>query len=763
MFHLFFLLIFPSCYTNPEISVPKNPVPSASASAIPWSPPGTQHPDNLSAKLDQAWKNREPEYKPRTHHLQPDGSPKYINRLFFASSPYLRQHAHNPVNWHSWSQETLAKAKREKKPIFLSVGYATCHWCHVMEEESFEDEEIAIYLNQHYIPIKVDREERPDVDAIYMRAVRVLQGRGGWPMSVWLTSDAQPFYAETYIPARDGDRGRQVGFLTLLSELHSEFESDPDNVMYQATRITRKIQSSLSRPRAGALPSKTIIEDALKQSTEQFDPILGGRKGRPKFPSSFPLPFLLQQASWGNKDAQEMAGFTLKLMADGGIYDHISGGFHRYSVDSRWLVPHFEKMLYDNAQLAVDYLRAGQTLNEPRFTAVSEDILTYVQREMTDTQGGFFAATDADSQTPNGEMEEGWFFTWTIQELNTILSPDELDLVVDRYGLTKKGNFEGRNILTLRRSLAEISGKKQEADLKKELEAIRVKIREARTLRPPPLLDNKIITAWNGLMISAFAKAGFQLKNPSYLSSANQAALFLLKNLQKDNQLLRIYAGGKAQHIAYIEDHAFVVSALLDLFEATGEPQWLQEAFRLDQAVEQNYEDSKGGWYRVHKDYANLLVRETPSHDGAEPSGASVMIHNLLRFSALTTDKRYQQRADRALKAYGGILSGYPLALDDMLLAVDWKLHPPKELIIIASTPQQAEPMLNALRASPPPNYVLVQATQPTTRDKLNALLPPLPQKTMREEKCTAYVCQGGVCDFPTTDVKQFTKLIKKP
>ena len=745
-FFLYFGLVFPAM-ADPKTMAQND-----------WKlPPGSKHTSALSLQLQSAWKERSSDYSPRTKHTLTNGEPKYINELFLQTSPYLKQHAHNPVDWRPWSPQALAEAKAKRKMIFLSVGYATCHWCHVMEEESFEDEEIAKYINENYIPIKVDREERPDIDAIYMRAVRTIKGRGGWPMSVWLTDSADPFYAETYIPPRNGDRGREIGFLTLLENLTLNWILDPDQVYGQAEKVTQKVKYSLSKPNGGPIPKNSQLDKAVSLCENKFDAQNGGVKGRPKFPSSLPIPFLLQMAMYGDKNALRMAKETLHAMRKGGLYDQIGGGFHRYSVDEKWLVPHFEKMLYDNAQLALDYLQASRLMPTEDFAQTATEILDYVSREMTSSSGAFYSATDADSMTPNGHREEGYFFTWTPVELRQHLTLQEMNTVQKRFNVSTRGNFEGRNILHVAKSVTDIAVELGiSVDMvKTNLKQAKEKLYFARLKRPQPLLDDKILTAWNGLMIAGFARAGFIMEKTEYINIAKRSANFILQRLIISDQLFRSHAQGVTGHIAYVEDHAFLIDGLLALFEATGEAKWLQAALHLDTKVQQNYEDPQGGWYRTHRDYDNLLVREVPTHDGAEPSGASYMLTNLLRLYALTTTDSYRQRAQRAFIVYGQILDRYPLSLDDMLIATHWKHHPPQEVYIIAKNRAQAEPLIAVYRGAKPTNRILVISTK-THRQALEKLLPALKDKKIIDQKATAYVCREGTCQQPTTKPTTF-------
>jgi len=723
------------------------------------TPPKSSHSNVLTQNLLDAWKQRTKNYVPRTKHLNIDSTPKYLNRLFLESSPYLRQHAHNPVDWRPWGPESLAEAKQKRKLIFLSVGYSTCHWCHVMEEESFEDEEIAAILNEFYIPIKVDREERPDVDAIYMRAVRTLKGRGGWPMSVWLTDDTEPFYAETYIPARNGDRGRKFGFLSLLDEFHIAYSADPNSIYDEAHRITEKIKISLEKPQKGNIPSSDILNYTLSVIEQEYDPIYGGRRGAPKFPSSIPLSLLLQFASYGDLKSKDMAIQSLLKMRNGGIYDHLAGGFHRYTVDERWLVPHFEKMLYDNAQLAQDYLKADILAPQENFQHTTRHILDYVLREMTAPEGGFYSATDADSLTPDGHREEGYFFTWTIEELKNLLPASQLEIILRRYKITQKGNFEGRNILSVKRSIAEIANSLtiSEEEVQVELKLAHQLLYDHRATRPAPILDTKIITAWNGLMISSFAKAGFWLESEEYIHAAIRAANFCLEQLFVNETLYRIYADKKNHHIGYIEDYAFLIAALLDLLETTGNPKWLNAALQLDDKVQKFYESSDGGWYRTHQDHSDLLVRELPSYDGAEPSGASIMMQNLYRFHALTAADIYRQRAEKSFSIYGRKIQYNPLSLDNMLHALHWKNNPPQEVFLLGHNSEDLKPMIDMLKQSKSLNRIFVPVHE-HQRLELSKILPPLQGKTRKNNKATAYVCQKGSCKKPTNNPNEFLK-----
>jgi hypothetical protein len=747
---------------------PDSPAPGGPAmmDSLPGASP---FPTDLTDGLRAKWAARDPSYKPRTRHLLPDGSPKYTNRLFLESSPYLLQHAHNPVSWYPWDDDAFETARRLGRPVLLSVGYSTCHWCHVMEEESFDDEEIARFLNENYVVIKVDREERPDVDAIYMSAVQIMTGGGGWPMTVWLTPERKPFFGGTYFPARDGDRGARMGFLTLLRRLKEAYTgAQADRVSETSARLAEAIRQNLApAPGGKELPAAGVLESAAAHYRSRYDGIHGGVAGAPKFPSGLPLRFLLRyHRRTQDANALQMATQTLEKMAAGGMYDQVGGGFHRYSTDERWLVPHFEKMLYDNALLAMAYLEAHQATGREEFGRVAREILRYVERDMTSPEGAFYSATDADSPTPDGRREEGWFFTWTPDELRAVLDEEQARVVIAYYGVSSRGNFEGRNILHVARPLADVA-----RDLGLSLEKARAVIEEskdrlyaARAKRPPPLRDDKILAAWNGLIIAAHAQAALVLGDERYAERAARAATFVLTRMRQDGRLLRSYKGAQARHTGYLDDYAFLIAGLLDLYEATGEPRWLKEALALDGVLEGSYEDKgHGGYFMTSHDHEALLAREKPAYDGAEPSGNSVQALNLMRLHELTTQDRYRQRAERTLQAFGGRLSQSPAALSEMLLAADFHLDTPKELVIV--TPHSrtdAEALLARLRSTFVPNRVLTVVAEGSDLAAQSQLVPLLQGKVTRNGQATAYVCEQRVCKLPTSDPEVFARQIQK-
>jgi uncharacterized protein YyaL (SSP411 family) len=708
-------------------------------------PPGAPaYDDALAAKLAAALAAKGPGYVPRTHHLVGQGSnvPTYTNRLILETSPYLLQHAHNPVDWRPWGDEAFAEARRLHRPVFLSVGYSTCHWCHVMEGESFEDEEIARFMNEHYVCIKVDREERPDVDAIYMSAVQALTQSGGWPMSVWLTPAREPFFGGTYFPPRDGARGAQHGFLTILRELSDTYAKDGERVGRAAKSLVEAVRKDMeSGGGAGAQPGAAVIAETVDYFKRAFDNLEGGVRRAPKFPSNVPVRLLLRaHRRTGDADSLHMATLTLAKMAGGGMYDQLGGGFHRYSTDARWLVPHFEKMLYDNALLAVAYAEAAQVTGRADFARVARETLDYVLREMTAPEGAFYSATDADS-----EGVEGKFFVWSQAEIEGVLGagPDRARFL-RYYGVTAGGNFEGANILN--------AAHPDESEWA-ALAPARAKLYDVRARRVPPLRDDKILAAWNGLMISGFAVAGRILGEPRYVAAAARAANFVLERMRNAGRLARSFKDGRPGPAGFLDDYAFVVAGLLDLYEASFERRFLEGAVALADETERLFADpAHGGWFMTSGDHEALLAREKPAYDGAEPSGTSVALSNALRLSAFTTDDRWRQIAERGFGAVGAVLTSRPMAMTEALLALDWATDSAREIAIVlprGAGPEAAGPMLAVLRKTFLPN--VVRAVVP--EDDVGALAKVAPfveGKVATTGKATAYVCERGVCQLPT-------------
>ncbi len=732
----------------------------ASLPGVPGYDPGLIH------RFEEARKKRGAEYRPRTRHLRPDGTAKYTNRLFLETSPYLLQHAHNPVDWYPWGEEAFRQAEIRKCPVLVSIGYSTCHWCHVMEEESFEDEEIARFLNERFVAVKVDREERPDVDSIYMKALQALTGQGGWPLNVWLTPDRRPFYGGTYFPPRDDSSGRRIGFLNLLKGVRKAHDSQPERVVEIGRELTTYIRQALSPAGGETLPAAGILHAAAEYHRDRFDPVHGGMAGAPKFPSSLPVRFLLRYHRRTGKEVfLEMARLSLEKMAAGGMYDQAGGGFHRYSTDEMWLVPHFEKMLYDNALQVIAYLEAYQATSDRSFARIARETLRFIARDMTSPEGAFYSATDADSIGPGGEREEGYFFTWTPKELEEVLGQQRARIVGRYYGVTGSGNFEGRSILHVRESPAAVANALR---IRKEELAVIVSeandhLCRARNDRPRPLRDEKILTAWNGLTISAYARAGLCLDDPGYVEQADRAATFLLRNLYRDGSLYRTHKDGVARHDALLDDFAFLVAGLLDLYEACGDPGWLERAIELDAILAERFEDrDRGGYFLTGDGHEPLLVREKPSYDGAEPSGNSVAALNLLRLHEITTEEAYRARAEKTLRCFSETLRSNPVALSEMLLAVDFYLDTPKQVLVVAprGKKEEAASLLDAFRSRFVPNRVFSFAAEGEELRRAARIVPLLDGKEALQGRATAYVCKGRVCTLPTSDLAEFGRLL---
>jgi uncharacterized protein YyaL (SSP411 family) len=741
--------------------------PTAKAESDPRLPGVASVDETLQQRLDRALASQGPSYTPRTHHLADDGSPRFTNRLIEESSPYLLQHAHNPVNWYAWSDEAFERAKRENKPIFLSVGYSTCHWCHVMERESFEDEEIAAYLNRHFIAIKVDREERPDIDSVYMTAVNILTGRGGWPMTVIMTPHKEPFFGGTYFPPRKGVRGNRAGLIDILAEMLRLYTQEPEAVVARAQELSQRIERAAALQPGPGVPSDKVIAVAAQNLARGFDRVDGGFSGAPKFPQPSRLSLLLRYARrTRDSGATAMVTTTLDKMAAGGIYDHVGGGFHRYSTDAQWLVPHFEKMLYDNAQLAVVYLEAWQHTGDPAYQRVAREILDYVAREMTASEGGFYSATDADSPTPSGHDEEGWFFTWTPDELELLLGADDAAVVSAAYGVTERGNFEGRNILHRVKTDREVGAELRTSPkhVAQVLAKARGSLYDARGSRPAPIRDEKIIAAWNGMMTSAFAQAGWMLDDPRYTMVAARAAAFVLDRMRAaDGALVRTYRGGKKASTSFLDDYAFMVGACLDLYEATGSVVWLERAIELQSDQDARYLDGQsGGYYLTPSDGETLLVREKPAYDGAVPSGNSVAASNLLRLHDFTGDAKWRDTAERLFASLSFRVTRSPNGYPRLLVALDRYYDTPLEVAVVAPLNRdEAAPLAGRLRTTFVPNKAFAVLTD-TQAAKQQAQVPWLEGKRAMGGKSTAYVCERGRCDLPTPNPAVFQKQVDR-
>ncbi len=741
----------------------------------------TRRSPTLEKRLLTAWRARSPGYRPRTRHLCANGEPRYLNRLLLEQSPYLRQHAHNPVNWFPWGDEAFARARRLRRPVLLSVGYATCHWCHVMERESFEDPAIAKLLNERYVAIKVDREELPHVDATYMSALELIKRSGGWPLTVWLLPDRRPFYATSYLPPRDGDRGASQGFVSWLERLARAYNNDAAAVGRVAAKLAGGVRVLLSPPPAKkgdkankgrkTLPTMAIHDTLAATYKRRFDSTYGGLRGAPKFPSSPSIPFLLRQSRRRPKgDALRQARLTLRHMAAGGLFDHLGGGFHRYSTDARWRVPHFEKMLYDNALLTIAYLEGAQACGEASFNTVARRTLDYVLRELRSPSGAFYAATDADSaapKDPDGERSEGRFFTWTPREVQRALGPLGSPIFSARYGIREAGDLEGRSVLHLARGLPALAvAQKQTVHaLKRELARLRGMLYRARAKRPPPLRDEKIITGWNGLMIAALARAGLVLSEPRYYRAAARAGEVLWLRLRLPNgRLARRLAGGTARFIGALDDHAYTLWALIELFEASGELRWLKRALALEAVIARGFEDPKGGaFFSTAKGDDALLGRQKPYRDSARPAANGVHALNLLRLYQLTDRQALRRRAGKTLRAFQRVLRESPEASPSLVLAHGFASSSPLQIVLLRldGAPDAAGKALReTLRKTFVPYRVMVDVPASQV-SKMRPLLPLLEGKRPLGGKSTAFVCCGGSCKRPTSDAAVFAKQLQ--
>ncbi|NRA09079.1 MAG: thioredoxin domain-containing protein [Myxococcales bacterium] len=727
---------------------------------MPTPLPGAEPlPAELSKRLAETLASLGPDYVPRSRHLSADGKPRFTNRLLLEASPYLRQHAHNPVNWYPWGDEAFEFARANQRPVLLSIGYSTCHWCHVMEEESFDDVETARLLNEHFVAVKVDREARPDIDAIYMGAVHAMGESGGWPLNVWLTPDRQAFFGGTYFPPSEG-RGRPA-FRRVLRTIHEQYREAPERLHEQASRVSEAVRGELSAGAAGASfsPGVEVLETAAAQATSRADTRWGGMRQRVKFPSSIPVPFLLRwQRRSGDSEALAVVTRSLEGMAQGGIRDHLGGGFHRYSTDERWLVPHFEKMLYDQALIANAYLEAWQATGREDFAAVTREILDYLIRDMQAPQGAFYSATDADSAGPDGEPEEGRFFTWSPTEVDALLGPEHGALVRAWYGISEAGDYEGRSVLHTWESMDAVAKRFELApkEMQARVEEGRRRLLASRGERPAPLRDDKLLVAWNGLAISAFARAGFAFDSDAYVAAARRAADFVLREMRVDGRLRRVWLQGQASGPAFLSDYAFLIAGLLDLYQADPDPRWLREALALQAYLDAHYAAPGGGYYRVAKEGESLLARERPARDGALPSGNSVAALSLLRMAAFTGQERYHEQALALLSALNEQLTRAPINVSELLLALDFALDTPKEILVVLGAEDDGDALLGVLRTAHVPNAVISVVREGDQLDAQVPLVPLLRYKKARDGKATAYVCENRVCRRPTSDPTLF-------
>ena len=681
-----------------------------------------------------------------------------MNRLQHETSPYLLQHKNNPVDWYPWGEEALDKARAEDRPILLSVGYSACHWCHVMEHESFEHDPTAQMMNEMFINIKVDREERPDVDAIYMDAVQALTGSGGWPMTVFLLPDGRPFYAGTYYPREQ--RMGMPAFRQVLAGVHDAFINRRDEVENAANRLTQALDRTVLGIGGTEQDLKaSLLDAAANKLLQNFDDQHGGFGGAPKFPQPMNLEFLLRTyARTEDQDALHAVTFTLKMMAQGGIYDQIGGGFARYSVDAYWLVPHFEKMLYDNAQLSRIYLHAWQATGDPFFKDIAVDIYDYILLEMTAPEGSFYSATDADS-----EGEEGKFFVWSYDELQKLLDDAAFNVAVEYWGVTKSGNFEGNNILYVPNDDATVADRLgiSVADLQDQLTAVKDKLYATRAHRVHPGLDDKILTAWNGMMLASLAEAARVLERDDYKVAAERAGEFLVENLlTEDNRLLRTHKNGQSKLNGYLEDYANMIDALLELYQLTFDDKWFITAQNLADQVLKHFPTEDGGFFDTSDDHEALIVRPRNAQDNAVPSGNNMIAKQLIRLAAYTGEAHYDEAARGVLRLLTEALKQYPQAFGEALNATDMLVQGMTEIAIVGE-PQvdETQHLLAVLYEIYRPNIIVAltpndaSATMP---------IPLLNYRTQRDDKPTVYVCRNFACRMPVTSPDEVRGLLEQ-
>lgn len=681
---------------------------------------------------------------------------QHTNRLIDETSPYLRQHAHNPVDWYPWGEEALTKAQAEDKPIFLSIGYSACHWCHVMAHESFEHEATATLMNQLFVNIKVDREERPDLDAIYMDAVVSMTNSGGWPMSVFLTPDGQPFYGGTYFPPQP--RYGMPSFQQVLQSVAAAYRDRRQDVLVQAERLTQALQrTAYLGAQDGALGSE-LLDEAVGHLDEYFDREDGGFGSQPKFPQPMTLDFLMAYYQrTKNLDALYMAELTLEKMANGGIYDQLGGGFHRYSVDAIWLVPHFEKMLYDNSQLLRTYLHAWQITGRPLYRRIVDETIDYVLREMTAPTGGFYSTQDADS-----EGEEGKFFVWTPAEIEQTLGAHEAAIFESYYNVSERGNFEGHNILSVTRSAAKVAERFRiaAAEVERIVAEGRRKLFAVRETRIKPARDEKILTEWNGLMIHALAECGVVCEREDALQAAIHAADFILTTMsQADGKLYRSYKDGQARFNAYLEDYAAFIRALIALYEATFELRWLGEASRLTQLMFAQFHDpDNGGFFQTGADHEQLVVRRKDFIDNAIPSGNSLAAETLLRLSVLVGNEEYRRAANQIILTMKAAVVRQPTGFGRLLGALETLLSRRQEIALVGD-PNHADTqaLYQAVRQRYLPHTV-VAAKRPGEE----SMLPLLADRDLVNGKAAAYVCENYACQLPVTSAAELNKLLNR-
>ncbi len=701
--------------------------------------------------------------------------PAKPNRLIKEKSPYLLQHARNPVDWYPWGEEAFTKAREENRPIFLSIGYSTCHWCHVMERESFENEAIAALLNELFVPIKVDREERPDVDRVYMNALQAMGQNGGWPMSMFLTPELKPFYGGTYFPPEN--RYGRTGFSEVLRKLHDVWKNEPEKASEAAERVMGYLQEVASAPGGGAIDPSGTAKRCYEQFNGSYDEEWGGFGGPPKFPRPVAAQFLVRfSRRTGEPHALTMAANTLRKMAQGGMYDHIGGGFHRYAVDGEWRVPHFEKMLYDQAQLVRVLLDVRQLTHDHFFADIARDTLAYVLRDLSTEEGGFASAEDADSPRPEnpGESGEGAFYVWQKQEIERIAGDDAAAFCY-HYGVEEAGNapfdpqheFTGRNILFAAHTLEEtaVAFQMDPAATDRLLRGVRERLRVARADRPRPLRDDKVLVSWNGLMISACARAAAVLDGQEYLSAAKRASGFIMSRLYDTSTktLLRRWRDGEANHEAHLEDYAFFTQGLIDLYEVTGEVEWLEHAVDLTNSqIDRFWDTANGGFFDTAGRDRSILVRSKEVYDGAEPSGNAVAALNLLRLAAMTGKSEWREKAESTIAAFAPWLERQPSVLPAMVSAAEFSLRPPAQVVITGPADHHLTMALrHVVFEEFLPFTVLLYAGEGEQRTRLSALAPHAASMGSAGGAPTAFVCENFTCRLPAHTVEELREQLQ--
>lgn len=691
--------------------------------------------------------------------------PQFVNRLISETSPYLLQHAHNPVEWYPWGEEAFAAAKAQNRPILLSIGYSACHWCHVMERESFENEEIAALMNEFFINVKVDREERPDVDTVYMNAVQLMTGRGGWPLTMFLTPEGEPFYGGTYFPPTDRptDRGISPGFPRILRSVADAYKTRRSDVGRTAGEILDELNRMQAPPGGSAALSRDIFKTAYRKLGLRFDHVHGGFGQAPKFPNSLGLSFLLRfWKATGDAHARHMVELSLRKMALGGMYDQLGGGFHRYSTDVEWLVPHFEKMLYDNALLSRLFLEVHQATGKPFFRRIVEETLDYVLREMTGDNGGFYSTQDADS-----EGEEGKFFVWTPTETGEILDEREAKLFNAYYGVTDEGNFEhtGTSILNITDTLDLVALKQGVSlfDAERMISEARKKLREARETRVKPARDDKQVVAWNGMMLVSFARAAAVLDRDDYLAAAIACGEFIERDLLHDGRLCRTFKNGTRKYAGYQEDYACAAEGLLALHETTLDVRWLKLAKQLTDTMLELFLDPEGGpFFFTGSEHESLITRVKEYYDNATPSGNSVAVEVLLRLAILTGEDRYRRVAVAVLESLADAMGKVPSGFGKLLCALDFHLSSPKEVAIVGDpAAEDTHVLLAVVSGMFLPNLVLTGTTGAAA--EAGRISPLLHDRDMVDGKATAYVCENYTCQAPVTTPEDLHKALAGP